>query len=128
MLDAIKSWIPLIVAIVAFTLGNTYGQARVHDEWTKSENEALTAYKAKALEALKEKDDEIKRLNADLADLSKSRSDIVRKLDTYKNRERTLKQCLNDRARMADVAVGLDDFAQRLVTRTRSMIDSKSVQ
>lgn len=128
MLDAIKSWIPLIVAIAAFALGNAYGQARVHDEWTKSENEALTAYKTKALEAIKEKDDEIKRLNADLADLSKSRSDIVRKLDTYKNRERTLKQCHNDRSRMADVAVGLDDFAQRLVARTRSMIDSKSGQ
>ena len=121
MIDA-KSWVPLIVAIVAFALGNTYGQARIHDEWTKSENEALSAYKTKALEAIKEKDNEIKRLNADLADLSKSRSDIVRKLDTYKNRERTLKQCLDDRERMADVAVGLDDFAQRLVTRTRSMI------
>lgn len=122
MIDAIKSWIPLIVAVVAFALGNTYGQARVQEQWTKSENEALTAYKAKALEANKEKDNEIKRLNADLANLSKSRSDIVRKLDTYKARERTLAQCRNDRARMADVAVGLDDFAQRLVTRTRSMI------
>lgn len=122
MWDSIKSWVPLVIAVIAFTLGNTYGQARVHDEWTKSENEALTAYKTKALEALKDKDDEIKRLNADLADLSKSRSDIVRKLDTYKNRERTLEQCRNDRERMADVAVGLDDFAQRLVTRTRSMI------
>ena len=27
MIDAIKSWIPLIVAIIAFALGNTYGQA-----------------------------------------------------------------------------------------------------
>lgn len=122
MWDSIKSWIPLIVAIVAFTLGNTYGQARVQEQWTKSENEALTAYKTKALEVIKEKDNEIKRLNADLADLSKSRSDIVRKLDTYKSRERTLAECRNDRERMADVAVGLDDFAQRLVTRTRSMI------
>lgn len=122
MLDAIKSWIPLVVAVIAFALGNTYGQARVHDEWTKSENQALTAYKTKALEALKKKDDEIKRLNADLADLSKSRSDIVRKLDTYKARERTLAECRDDRARMADVAVGMDDFAQRIVTRTRSMI------
>ena len=122
MLDAIKSWMPLVIAVIAFVLGNTYGQARVHDEWTKSENEALTAYKTKALDAIKEKDDEIKRLNADLADLSKSRSDIVRKLDTYKARERTLAQCHDDRKRMADVAVGLDDFAQRLVTRTRSMI------
>ena len=122
MIDAIKSWIPLIVAIVAFVLGNTYGQARVHDEWTKSENEALTAYKAKALEALKDKDEEIKRLNSDLADLSKSRSDIVRKLDTYKNRERTLKQCLDDGNRMADVAERLDSYSYRLLTRTRSMI------
>lgn len=122
MWDSIKSWIPLIVAVIAFALGNIYGQARVHDEWTKSENQALTAYKTKALEAIKEKDDEIKRLNADLADLSKSRSDIVRKLDAYKARERTLAQCHDDRKRMADVAVGLDDFAQRLVTRTRSMI------
>ena len=122
MIENLKSWIPLIVAVVAFALGNAYGQARVHDEWTKSENEALTAYKTKALEAIKGKDDEIKRLNADLADLSKSRSDIVRKLDTYKARERTLAECRNDRERMADVAVGLDDFAQRLVTRTRSMI------
>jgi len=122
MWDSIKSWIPLVIAVIAFALGNAYGQARVHDEWTKSENEALAAYKTKALEAIKEKDNEIKRLNADLADLSKSRSDIVRKLDTYKNRERTLKQCHDDRKRMADVAVGLDDFAQRLVTRTRSMI------
>ena len=128
MLDAIKSWIPLIVAISAFAIGNIYGQARVHDEWTKSENEALTAYKTKALEALKEKDNEIKRLNADLADLSKSRSDIVRKLDTYKNRERTLKQCLDDRERMADVAERLDSYSYRLLTRTRSMIDSKSGQ
>lgn len=122
MLDAIKSWIPLIVAVVAFALGNTYGQARVQEQWTKSENEALTAYKTKALEAIKEKDDEIKRLNADLATLSKSRSDIVRKLDTYKNRERTLKQCLNDRNRMADVAERLDNYSYRLLTRTRSMI------
>lgn len=122
MIDALKSWLPLIIAVIAFAMGNSYGQARVHDEWTKSENEALTAYKTKALEALKEKDNEIKRLNADLADLSKSRSDIVRKLDTYKARERTLAECRNDRERMANVAVGLDDFAQRLVTRTRSMI------
>lgn len=128
MLDAIKSWIPLIVAVVAFALGNIYGQARVHEQWSKSENEALTAYKTKALEAIKDKDNEIKRLNADLADLSKSRSDIVRKLDTYKNRERTLKQCLNDRNRMADVAERLDSYSYRLLTRTRSMIDGKSGQ
>ena len=122
MIDAIKSWIPLIVAVIAFSIGNQYGQARVQEQWTKADNDALTAYKTKAFEAIKEKDDEIKRLNADLADLSKSRSDIVHKLDTYKARERTLSQCFDDRARMADVAVGLDDFAQRLVTRTRSMI------
>lgn len=122
MIDALKSWIPLIVAVIAFALGNTYGQARVQEQWTKADNAELTAYKTKALEAIKEKNDEIKRLNADLADLSKSRSDIVRKLDTYKARERTLAECRNDRERMADVAVGLDDFAQRLVTRTRSMI------
>lgn len=122
MWDSIKSWVPLVIAVIAFALGNTYGQARVHEQWTKSENEALTAYKTKALEALKEKDNEIKRLNADLADLSKSRSDIVRKLDTYKNRERTLKQCLDDRNRMADVAERLDSYSYRLLTRTRSMI------
>lgn len=122
MIDALKSWIPLVIAVIAFALGNTYGQARVHEQWTKSENEALTAYKTKALEAIKEKDDEIKRLNADLADLSKSRSDIVRKLDTYKARERTLAQCRNDRARMADVAERLDSYSYRLLTRTRSMI------
>lgn len=122
MIDALKSWLPLIIAVIAFAMGNSYGQARVHDEWTKSENQALTAYKTKALEAIKEKDDEIKRLNADLADLSKSRSDIVRKLDTYKNRERTLKQCLDDRERMADVAERLDSYSYRLLTRTRSMI------
>lgn len=123
MIDALKSWLPLIIAVIAFAMGNSYGQARVHDEWTKSENEALTAYKTKALEALKEKDNEIKRLNADLADLSKSSSDIVRKLDTYKNRERTLKQCLDDRNRMADVAERLDSYSYRLLTRTRSMIE-----
>lgn len=122
MIENLKSWIPLIVAVIAFALGNTYGQARVQEKWVKADNEALIAYKAQAEQTIKEKDDEIKRLNADLADLSKSRSDIVRKLDTYKARERTIAECRNDRARMADVAVGLDDFARRLVTRTRSMI------
>jgi len=122
MIDALKSWIPLIVAVIAFALGNTYGQARVQEQWTKADNAELTAYKTKALEAIKEKNDEIKRLNADLADLSKSRSDIVRKLDTYKARERTLAQCRNDRARMADVAERLDSYSYRLLTRTRSMI------
>ena len=128
MWDSIKSWIPLIVAIVAFALGNTYGQARVHEQWTKADNDALTAYKAQAEQALKDKNNEIKRLNADLSDLSKSRSDIVRKLDTYKARERTLTECRNDRARMADVAERLDSYSYRLLTRTRSMIDSKSGQ
>lgn len=122
MIDALKSWIPLIVAVIAFALGNTYGQARVQEQWTKADNAELTAYKTKALEVIKGKDNEIKRLNADLADLSKSRSDIVRKLDTYKNRERTLKQCLDDRARMANVAERLDNYSYRLLTRTRSMI------
>lgn len=122
MLDAIKSWIPLIVAIAAFALGNTCGQARVHEQWTKADNDALIAYKTQSEQALKDKDEEIKRLNADLADLSKSRSDIVRKLDTYKARERTLAQCRDDRARMADVAERLDSYSYRLLTRTRSMI------
>ena len=56
MIDAIKSWIPLVVAIVAFALGNVYGQARVHEQWTKADNAELTAYKTKALEVIKEKD------------------------------------------------------------------------
>lgn len=122
MIENLKSWIPLIVAIVAFVLGNTYGQARVHEQWTKADNAELTAYKTKALEVIKDKDNEIKRLNADLATLSKSRSDIVRKLDTYKARERTLAECRNDRERMADVAERLDSYSYRLLTRTRSMI------
>ena len=122
MIDAIKSWIPLIVAVIAFALGNTYGQARVQEQWTKADNEALTAYKTQSEQALKDKDEEIKALNRDLADLSKSRSDIVRKLDTYKARERTLAECHDDRARMADVASRLDDYSYRLLTRTRSMI------
>ena len=124
MIDALKSWIPLIVAVIAFALGNTYGQARVQEQWTKADNDALTAYKAQSEQALKDKDEEIKALNRNLADLSKSRSDIVRKLDTYKARERTLAQCRNDRARMADVAERLDSYSYRLLTRTRSMIDS----
>lgn len=122
MWDSIKSWIPLVIAVIAFALGNTYGQARVQEQWTKADNDALIAYKAQSEQALKDKDEEIKRLNADLADLSKSRSDIVRKLDTYKNRERTLEQCRNDRERMADVAERLDRYSYRLLTRTRSMI------
>ena len=75
-----------------------------------------------AQKVIEAKDNEIKTLNNNIANLAKSRSDIVRKLDAYKNRERTIAECRDDRARMADVAVGLDGFAQRLVTRTRSMI------
>ena len=128
MLDAIKSWMPLVIAVIAFVLGNTYGQARVHDEWTKSENAALEAYKAEAQKVIEAKDNEIKTLNNNIANLAKSRSDIVRKLDAYKNRERTLAECRDDRARMADVAERLDDYSYRLLTRTRSMIDGKSGQ
>ena len=128
MLDAIKSWIPLVVAIVAFALGNTYGQARVNAEWTKSDNEALTAYKNQTEAVLKEKDEKISRLLSDISSARKSHSDIMRKLDAYKNRERTLEQCRDDRNRMADVASRLDDYSYRLLTRTRSMIDSKSGQ
>lgn len=122
MWDSIKSWVPLVIAVIAFALGNTYGQARVHDEWTKADNAELEAYKEQSQKALEAKDNEIKALNNDLADLSKSRSDIVRKLDTYKNRERTLKQCIDDRNRMANVAERLDEYSYRLLTRTRSMI------
>lgn len=120
--------LPIVIVFVAFVAGYRAGESDVKQQWQESENEALTAYKTKALEAIKEKDDEIKRLNADLANLSKSRSDIVRKLDTYKARERTLAECRNDRARMADVASRLDDYSHRLLTRTRSMIDSKNGQ
>lgn len=123
MIEALKSWIPIVAVIVAFALGNTYGQARVHDEWTKSENEALEAYKAEAQKVIEAKDNEIKTLNNNIASLAKSHSDIMRKLDAYKNRERTLEQCRNDRARMADVASRLDDYSYRLLTRTRSMIE-----
>lgn len=122
MIKSIKSWAPLVVAVVAFALGNTYGQARVHDEWTKSDNEALTAYKKQTEAVLKEKDEKISRLLSDLSSARKSHSNIMRKLDAYKNRERTLEQCRNDRARMADVASRLDDYSYRLLTRTRSMI------
>lgn len=122
MLDAVKSWIPLIAVFVAFILGNQYGQAKVHEQWIKADNAELTAYKEQAQKALEAKDNEIKALNNDLATLSKSRTDLVRKLDTYKNRERTLKQCLDDRARMADVASRLDNYSCRLLARTRSMI------
>lgn len=122
MLDTIKSWIPIVVAVVAFCLGVSYGTSKVEKKWKESQNSELLAYKTKVSTVLKEKDEKISRLLYDLSSARKSHSDIMRKLDTYKNRERTLKQCLNDRNRMADVAVGLDDFAQRLVTRTRSMI------
>lgn len=122
MLDAIKSWIPLIVAIAAFALGNEYGQARVNAAWTKSDNEALTAYKNQTEAVLKEKDEKISRLLSDISSARKSHSDIMRKLDAYKNRERTLAECRDDRARMADVASRLDDYSYRLLTRTRSMI------
>lgn len=122
MIEALKSWIPIVAVIVAFALGNEYGQARVNSAWTKSDNEALTAYKKQTEIILREKDEKISRLLSDISSARKSHTDIVRKLDAYKNRERTLEQCRDDRARMADVAVGLDDFAQRIVTRTRSMI------
>lgn len=122
MIEALKSWIPIVAVIVAFALGNEYGQARVHADWTKSENEALEEYKAEAQKVIEAKDNEIKTLNNNIANLSKSRSDIVRKLDAYKNRERTLAECRDDRARMADVASRLDDYSYRLLTRTRSMI------
>lgn len=123
MIEALKSWIPIVAVIVSFALGNEYGQARVNAEWTKSENEALEAYKAEAQKVIEAKDNEIKTLNNNIANLSKSNADIVRKLDAYKNRERTLEQCRNDRARMADVASRLDDYSYRLLTRTRSMIE-----
>lgn len=122
MIDAVKSWIPLIVAVIAFALGNAYGQARVNSEWTKSDNEALTAYKKQTEIVLNEKDEKISRLLSDIRSARKSHADIVRKLDAYKNRERTIEQCRNDRNRMADVASRLDDYSYRLLTRTRSMI------
>lgn len=126
MIENLKTWIPLIVAIVAFTLGNQYGRARTQTELDKAHIETLSTLQQQSEKVLKAKDDEIKALNRDLATLSKSRSDLVRKLDNYKARERTLAECKNDRSRMADLAVGLDDFAQRLVLRTRSMIDSQN--
>ena len=122
MLDAIKSWIPLIVAVVAFCIGVSYGTSKTEAKWKDAENQQLIAYKNQISVVLKGKDEKISQLLSDLSSARKSNSDIVRKLDTYKARERTLAECRNDRARMADVAVGLDDFAQRLVTRTRSMI------
>lgn len=123
MIEALKSWIPIVAVIVAFALGNEYGQARVNAAWTKSDNEALTAYKNQTEAVLKEKDEKISRLLSDISSARKSHSDIMRKLDAYKNRESTLEQCRNDRARMADVASRLDDYSYRLLTRTRSMIE-----
>lgn len=122
MIENLKTWIPLIAVIVAFALGNQYGKARTQSELDKAHIEALSTLQQQNELALKAKDDEIKALNNDLATLSKSRSQLVRKLDSYKARERTLVECQNDRNRMAELAVGLDDFAQRLVTRTRSTI------
>ena len=122
MIEALKSWIPIVAVIVAFALGNEYGQARVNAAWTKSDNEALTAYKKQTEIVLREKDEKISRLLSDIRSARKSHADIVRKLEAYKNRERTLEQCRNDRARMADVASRLDDYSYRLLTRTRSMI------
>ena len=123
MIEALKSWIPIVAVIIAFVLGNEYGQARVNAAWTKSDNEALTAYKNQTEAVLKEKDEKISRLLSDISSARKSHSDIMRKLDAYKNRESTLEQCRNDRARMADVASRLDDYSYRLLTRTRSMIE-----
>lgn len=122
MIDALKSWIPLIVAVIAFCLGSAYGTSKTESKWKDTENQQLLAYKTQVSTVLRGKDEKISQLLADLSTARKSHSDIVRKLDTYKSRERTLAECRNDRERMADVAVGLDDFAQRLVTRTRSMI------
>lgn len=122
MIEALKSWLPIVAVIIAFVLGNEYGQARVNAAWTKSDNEALTAYKNQTEAVLKEKDEKISRLLSDLSSARKSHSDIMHKLDAYKNRERTLEQCRDDRARMADVASRLDDYSYRLLTRTRSMI------
>lgn len=122
MIEALKSWIPIVAVIVAFALGNEYGQARVNAAWTKSDNEALTAYKKQTEIVLREKDEKISRLLSDISSARKSHADIVRKLDAYKNRELTLKRCRDDRARMADVASRLDDYSYRLLTRTRSMI------
>ena len=122
MLDTIKSWIPSVVAVVAFCLGVSYGTSKTEKEWKESENQELLAYKSKISTVLREKDEKISRLLSDLSTARKSQSDIMRKLDAYKNRETTLAECRNDRARMADVAGRLDDYSQRLLTRTRSMI------
>lgn len=123
MIDALKSWIPIVAVAIAFALGTFYGTARTEKAWKEADNAALIEYQEKAQKVLEAKDAEIKRLNADLSHMSQSRADSVRKLAKYQSRERTLTECQNDRARMAELAVGLDDFAQRLVIRTRSMIE-----
>lgn len=122
MIDALKSWIPLIVAVIAFCLGSAYGTSKTESKWKEAENQQLLAYKAQISDVLKDKNEKISQLLADLDSARKSHSDIVRKLDTYKSRERTLAECRNDRARMADVAERLDNYSHRLLTRTRSMI------
>lgn len=122
MIDSLKSWLPLIVAVIAFCLGTAYGTSKTEKEWKNTENQQLLAYKTQVSTVLRGKDEKISQLLADLSTARKSHSDIVRKLDTYKNRERTLEQCRNDRARMADVAERLDSYSYRLLTRTRSMI------
>lgn len=122
MLDAIKSWIPIVVAVVAFCLGTAYGTSKTEAKWRETDNQELLIYKDQVSIVLKEKDEKISQLLSDLSSARKSHSDVVRKLNAYKNRERTLSQCLDDRARMADVASRLDDYSYRLLTRTRSMI------
>lgn len=122
MLNLIKFSIPLILMVIAFFAGHEYGSSKVEKAWAEADNEALKTFQEQAEKAMEAKNNEIKTLNNDLAAMSQSRADIVRKLDAYKARERTIEQCKNDRARMADLAVGLDDFAQRLVVRTRSMM------
>lgn len=122
MLDTIKSWIPIVVAVVAFCLGVSYGTSKVEKKWKESQNSELLSYKTQISAVLSEKDEKISRLLSNLNSARKSHSDIMRKLDAYKNRETTLEQCRNDRSRMADVAGRMDDYSQRLLTRTRSMI------
>lgn len=122
MLDAIKSWIPIVVAVVAFCLGTAYGTSKTEAKWREADNQELLTYKDQVSIVLKGKDEKISQLLADIGSARKSHSDVVRKLNAYKNRERTLGQCLDDRARMADVASRMDDYSYRLLTRTRSMI------
>lgn len=128
MIDSLKSYIPIIIAVVAFCLGVSYGTSKTEKEWKESQNSELLSYKTEVSTVLREKDEKISRLLFDLDAARKSHSDIMRKLDSYKNRKTTLAECRNDRTRMADVAGRMDDYSQRLLTRTRSMIDSKSGQ